>query len=318
MMEHSRASELLSEYARGDLDAETSGRLAAHLAGCEECSLELRAVTALLPAPAEETLTDLERARLHRAVREGALERTPEREGALERTIVPEPKRGPGRMASWLGAAAMLALVAVGITQLDLTGGDDAADGGGSSAVQEEAGSDVARDESAPVEFGGPDIGEGSTRSNSAEALAEDEAAGGAASDAARIPARFDPDAGAFKTNELRNYAAREDPFRAFAANYSSADAEALQDLYLDAIENAAPSGKGRSLIRRCALQVMEQDFPIVPAYGAYGRFEGRRVLVLGFVYAPEDQDLSRYLVWVWPRESCSSPVKIIAGRIVR
>lgn len=313
MMEHTQASELITSYVRGELDEATSASLSRHLDRCSDCSLEVRAVQALLEPLDDETLTDLERAGLHRGVAAST------RAGA-NREVVPETKQGWARVAPWLGAAAVIALLAVGIVSSDLGGGDDTVGSGDAASVQEGAGR--ARDESAPLEFGGPDIADEAAEPEALAAATEDSRASG--SDAAggeafgRVAARFDPDAGSFKTRDLKRYAARREPFRGFAAAYSAKDADDLSDLYLQAIQNAAPSGEGKSLIRTCALQVLEQDFPIVPAYGAYGRFDGRDVLVLGFVYAPNGGDLSRYLVWVWPREDCSTPVKIIAGRIVR
>lgn len=315
MMDHEKASELLAPFARGELSEVQTHELAAHLEGCDDCTLELRALQALLLPTPDEALTDEERTALHRGVA-AAVSAPP----ANVRVIAPAPVRG-SRLAPWLGVAATVLLLGFGITQIDLGGGgqDDAssargAGGEGATSLEDSSGG-------APVEVGGPDISGGGGSGAVADALEgasvqNDSSRSAAESSGSRIPARFDPDAGAFRSKDLKSYAATKAPFRTFADAYEPSDAESLQDAYLEAIENAAPAGSRKDLIRTCARQVLEQDFPIIPAYGAFGRFEGRDVLVLGFVYAPSDR-LNRYLVWVWPRGDCRTPVKIIAGRII-
>lgn len=296
-MDHDRASELLRPHARGELDAPELSELEEHLAACQDCSLELAAVRALTAEPEEPALSELERARLERTVA-AAIAADP-----TVPVVTPAPGRNWSRIASVAGVAAMLVLAAVGITRLDLGGStsDDAASGGALESA----------DQDTLAEVGGTEIGQDAAGAGT-ESSAEMAAANGGPR------ARFDPDAGTFRTKDLKSFAARQAPFRTFAGAISAADAEGLGDDYLEAIQNATPSEEGKRLVRTCALQVMEQNFPMVPAYGAYGRFDGRDVLVLGFVYAPKGATLDRYLVWVWPRESCATPLKVIAGRIVR
>lgn len=305
MMDHERASELLGPLVRGELDASSAAEVEGHLSGCAECTAERRGLEALLTPLPDDALDDLERARLHSAV-------TAARPGES-----PAATSGPWPLvAKWMGAAATIALVVLGATQLDLAGDDG--EGAGGSALQEDADGEAAAEALAPLERGGPDIA-GSDEADSLAASAEtltDDAAGTVG--AARVAARFDGDAGAFRSRDLKRFAAQQPPFTQFALNYSGDDASALSAAYVDALERAVSGARAKATIRTCAELVLQQDFPIIPAYGAYGRFEGHDVLVLGFVFEPPGGDLGNYLVWVWPRDNCDTPLEVLRGRIVR
>ncbi|MGH2755955.1 MAG: zf-HC2 domain-containing protein, partial [Actinomycetota bacterium] len=121
-LEHERCSELLGPLLRGELSERETALVKEHLAGCEECRAERLGLEALAGAPgvmavSAEPLSELERARLHRAV-SAALPHP--------RTIVPDtPKPWVARLAPYLGAAAALVLVVFGVTQMDLGGSDE-------------------------------------------------------------------------------------------------------------------------------------------------------------------------------------------------
>lgn len=304
MMDHERASELLGPLLRGELDAGASAGVEAHLATCEECAAERRSLVALLAPLPDETMNDLERARLHSELA----------------SALPAPGRAtPGvwpAVAKWMGAAATITLLAFGVTQLDLAG-DDSGDAGSAATLDSGRGSDDSAPEaSAPLERGGPNIADqaqaGDTAAAAGQALIASEEG------SARVAARFDNDAGTFRSKDLKAFAAAQAPFTTFAQNYSTDEASSLSAAYVNALERAVAGARAKATIRACAELVLEQEFPIVPAYGAYGRFEGRDVLVLGFVFAPPGGDLNNYLVWVWPRDNCDTPVKVLRGRIVR
>lgn len=106
-MTHEDVSALLRSYAEDGLGKDQRARVQDHLGSCAECRAELGVVTALMAAPAR-PMDDLERAALHQAVRT---------EIALAQA--PRMQRWGRRLAPALGAAAILAVIAVGIVSLD-------------------------------------------------------------------------------------------------------------------------------------------------------------------------------------------------------
>jgi hypothetical protein len=53
---------------------------------------------------------------------------------------------------------------------------------------------------------------------------------------------------------------------------------------------------------------VLDQiGYTTLPAFGAEAEFGGRDVLVLGFVWTPEQGPLDRFMVWAFARESCDT-----------
>ncbi|MBA2725811.1 MAG: zf-HC2 domain-containing protein, partial [Actinobacteria bacterium] len=116
-MTHERCSELLPGLLAGDLVADDAVAVELHLASCADCRLELRGVSAL----AEELtpLTDLERARLRRAVRAGL----PHGDEASREASPLWRKAAP-----FLSAAAALLILGFGIASLELGGRDEGSD----------------------------------------------------------------------------------------------------------------------------------------------------------------------------------------------
>jgi anti-sigma factor RsiW len=317
-IDHERCSESLGAYLRDELDADTRRAVATHLAGCEECELELRGLTALTAEPAApDSLTDDERVALHRSL---AASRS-----ISAKTIAPARRSPWARVAPALGAAALIVLGVFALVRLDLQGGDDEGDAAGADRALEEQAEPLPATE---VEVGGPDIA-----SNQPKALSDaagEAAAGGAAPaeefgsvDESRtaasrgaVAARFDPDAGSFDADDLRRYAANQSPFTVFPLSYRASDADApLSRSYLESLAGAAPRIDDGTLLRSCSEQVLQQDIPILPVYGAFGKLDGRDVLVLGFVYA-RNGELDRFRVWVWPRGDCDIPVLTQDGNI--
>jgi len=319
-IDHERCSENLGAYLRGELHADTHRAVAAHLAGCEECELELRGLTALTAEPASpDSLTDDERVALHRSL---AAARS-----VSAKTIAPARRSPWARVAPVLGAAALVVLGVFALTRVDFQGGDDEGDAAGADRALEEQ----AELPDTEVEVGGPDIASGEPKALS-DASAEAEGGGQAASaeefgsvdesrtaafqGAAAVAARFDPDAGSFDADDLRRYAANQAPFTLFPLSYRASDADApLSRSYLESLAGAAPRIDDGTLLRSCGEQVLQQDIPILPVYGAFGKLDGRDVLVLGFVYA-RNGELDRFRVWVWPRGDCDIPVLTQDGNI--
>lgn len=94
-MDHQDCSELLAPFARGELDRARGLEVEEHLAGCAECSAELRAILALTSLPSAVP--------------------TPDERRALRTAIRPARPAWRMRLAPALGAAATLVIVAIGI-----------------------------------------------------------------------------------------------------------------------------------------------------------------------------------------------------------
>jgi hypothetical protein len=318
-IDHERCSELLGSFVLRELAPDEAQAVEAHLATCEECELERRGLAALTAEPEEDpVLTEFERAALHRTL--AAARSAPGTE------VMPARRSIWARVAPALGAAALIVFAVFGLTRIEFGGEDqdDAATEGGGGATVEEL-----RAEDVEVEVGGPDIADAPApaalnaaaqdATETQRANAEEEQADGSAgfSGAARgFAARFDPDAGQFTARQLRRYAARQPPFVQASSEYQVRDAdEPLGHSHLLALAGAASAERESETIRRCGEQVLEQDLPLLPVYGGFGRLGGRDVLVIGFVFG-RDVALDRFLVWVWPQRSCDIPVLVQDGRL--
>ena len=303
-LEHDRCSELLGPLLRGELSEREARSVEDHIAGCEECRAEKRGLQALLGAPevmkvSAEELSDIERARLHKAVR-----------AALpgSRTIVSEPpKPWTARIAPYLGAAAAVILVAFGVTQFDLGGSDDEGTADGGAALRES-------DEEAFNDQGGAEAGAGGDSADVAE-------------DAPDPGPSFESNAGVIQRNELRRFGSKEEPFVTFSQTFAVEDAETLRTKFLSDLDGAAQrtlsntseeSLSDEDTITECGEQVLEaQDNPTLPAYAGYGQLEKKDVLMMGFVYSAEDSGpLDKFMLWIWPRGDCSVPDEYQFGTI--
>jgi hypothetical protein len=295
-LEHDRCSELLGPLLRGELSEREATSVEDHIAGCEDCRAERKGLEALIGARAPiEPLSDLERARLHRAITEAMPA------GAHSaRTIVPEPaKPWTARIAPYLGAAAALVLVVFGATQIDLGGSDEGGAATGGAALRE-----------SDASGGGGDGGGSANDTVSGEA---------AVADSAPAPGpSFQPDAGTIERESLRRFGARNEPFTTFARSYETKDAAQLTEPYLDDLAAAGAETGDPDTIVQCGRQVLDsQDGPTLPAYAGYGEMEERDVLMMGFVYSAADSGpLDKFMLWVWPRDDCSIPSEYQFGTI--
>lgn len=287
---HERCSELLAPYLRHELEADDARFVEEHLVSCEECRAERRAVEALL-APADFPLTELERSRLHR-------ETWKEIEGDIQ------PVREPlmPRLAPYLGVAAALVLIAVGIVAYSPTGGED--------SVGDAGGGGVSVEDAAVPEEDGADGGDGSAESS------------GATTDAmmAAPSPLFERRAGAFDVSRLDELGTSGYPFPEFKMAYVEETATADEDQAArnsDTLEQLVSAAGGhRKLVRICASNAVQMRPGSIPVYGAFGTFGGRKVLVIGLVLTEDGQDSGRYSIWVYPRGDCFDPLDVREGRI--
>jgi len=274
-----------------------------HIAGCEECRAEKEGLKALTGAPAllsvpAEPLTELERARLHRAVAGAMPAASP-----AARTIVSEPgKPWAARIAPYLGTAAALILVVFGATQLDLGGSDDESGAGDGGAAIERDGSDGAG--------GGDEGASNDTAVTSGDAFAEDNAP---------VPGpSFEPEAGDIERTSLRRFGSRDPLFKSFALTLTTDDAENLDQQYLRDLATAGAATGDPATITECGEQILSaQNDPTLPAYAGYGELESEDVLMMGFVYSGADAGpLDKFMLWIWPRDDCSIPSEYQFGKI--
>ncbi|MFN2586606.1 MAG: anti-sigma factor [Actinomycetota bacterium] len=311
-MTHETCSELLRRYVRGKLPREDVDAVRAHLTGCAECRAEEQAVGALL-ATKPESLTDLERARLHRGLaqelfvtRANADIATPAPAAPWKRWIVP---------ALGSAAAVLVALLVITGGPLGSDGGDEAETG----ALQEgaDASRDAVRDatvEPFSAQGGGSAQGSEPVQSDNRPVAAAGEA--GTAFDAAGPKPEFEVAAGELTPEELASIGRGSELFRSFSERYTVADVDALREDFLGRLVDRA--GPASDQARRCAA-TLPQDESILPAYGATGEYDGEDALVLGFVTNDAGSpSLDRYLMWVWTKGSCSQPVDTLFERIER
>ncbi|MFN2490722.1 MAG: zf-HC2 domain-containing protein [Actinomycetota bacterium] len=270
-MDHTTCSALLSGYVAGKLEPRAAAAVAAHLGDCSGCSAELRAL-ATMSATANDRLSARERSTLRARVAAAV-----GRAESLEQRR-PERRRWRARLAPALGAAALVALVAVGAATV-LTGGVGT---GGSDAggVEEAGGGSAASDR--PLESAGgparPDPGSASLpRFVDSGELNQDDLGRLGKEAAARLPLN-------------RSLVNPRGPRRP-----------------LDVLAGRAPSQAVAEQLRLCTGQVRPLG-RLVPVLGATATVEGERALVV--VYANE----RRFEAWAWPEGSCGAPLARRAG----
>jgi hypothetical protein len=282
-LSHERCSELLAEFAADRLETHETARVEAHVVECTECAAELRSIMALRAG--DEPMTDIERARLHRGIA-----------AELGDVIAParEPSRFKARLATALGAAALLAVFGVAVVSLGTGGGDD--DSGAASGT-----SNQLTDRAA--EGGGGEA---------ADAVGPEVAA-----EAPRPRPSYDDDAGRLTATKLRKIGEKSVTLNSFELAYSAADATALKDEYVSDLAGQA-GAPVESLIRSCAQKVYEaQPYAALPAFAARGTLEGREALVLGFAWTDDPVGpLDQFMLWTWPESSCDAPIDYRAGQI--
>lgn len=313
-IDHTTCSGLLPSYVKGELSAEQTEQVTEHLSGCDECRLEERAVRALLADLPDEDLKELESARLHREV------------WAAVRPAAEIPRKSLGaRLAPYLGAAAALVLLAVGIVYGGLTtsGGDDegAADGGG-AVLEDAADSDTSSRGGATLDYRTEGELEDAGRDEAAEEeqgvpnAATESGVAGAAGGASGAAPVFDGSGGSYSAASLDRTGRRGYPFTSYAQDYSANEAAQMQSGFLDQL--ASQAGGAESLIRACGRTVIDAlGSTALPAWAALGSYGGRDdALIFGVAVTSGGSDLDRFAFWVFDRSECSEPVKVLEGRI--
>lgn len=312
-IDHTTCSGLLPSYVKGELSAEQTEQITEHLSGCDECRLEERAVRALLADLPDEDLKELESARLHREV------------WAAVHPVAEIPPQSLGaRLGPYLGAAAALVLLAVGIVYGGLTtsGGDDegAADGGGAvlqdatdSDTSSQGGGTLGYQTEGELEDQGQDEAAGERTGVSNAATESGVAGAGGGSGAAPI---FDGSGGSYTAASLNRTGRSGYPFTSYAQDYSTDEAEQMQTGFLDQL--ASQAGGAESRIRACGRTVIDGlGSTALPAWAALGSYAGRDdALIFGVAVDSGGSDLDSFAFWVFERTECSEPVEVIDGRI--
>lgn len=295
-MTHETCSELLAGYVRGELPPAQAEEVRTHLAGCDECRAEERAVAALTAT--EVRMDDVERARLHRGLAQElfAARANADVAGAA-------PAGGRREWTRWIAPALASAAVLAGVLVVATGNGtDDAAElsiQDPDRSGEQESGLDSAEGGGA-AHSGKP----GRTRALSGAASSEESAYD--LEDAGPQPV-FVANAGALDARELSATGRTGEPFASFVKGYLPGDARPLYEPFLRSLASVA--GDAGPQVEECAA-TLPQDGTLLPAYGALARYEGEDALVLGFVTSdPGSERFDRYLMWVWARGSCRQPI---------
>lgn len=297
LTDHERCSELLRPYVEGELAADAARDVEAHLHSCAACAAEHRALLAL-QAPEPAGLSDMERARLRRAVLEEAVP------APAATSEPPEPSERRARLFPLLGAAAIVALIAV-FAYIGVDGMSGSDEGASMSEVEGGDAADVA-------EGGG---GDGGARSE-AESL-EDTAGGTAGGAGSQATAEAPPPEPTFRESigevdraRLNRIGRRGLPLVVFSRAYTVADVETLRDDFVEQLAEQAPAARGRQ-IRECVASITSNFPTALPAYGAIGEFVDRpqrEVLIVAFAWTNEPQGpLDQSMVWAWPLGNCDA-----------
>jgi anti-sigma factor RsiW len=309
-MSHERCSELLAAFADDRLPADQAGAVEAHLRGCEECALELRALNALRDT-ASRPLTESERSHLHAAVARRIVTSSPKAASTPVVISLDERRRRRNqKLATALGAAAALTILAASLTWMGgLFGSGDGTDRGADAGAGDiEDSSELAIPPGAPA----PRFAAGGRENEfalGANARTAEESA-----DSSKAARRT-----AFIANDSQLRALGTSMFfREFSRAYPPEAAEELGEAYIaDLAEEAGSRG---AHVARCARSVYEgRTGPLLPVFGTFTRYRGEDSLVIGFVYTTgEGARLDRYTIWVWPRGSCETPVTTTSGTVPR
>lgn len=336
--EHEHISELLLRFAEGGLAGSAVADVRRHLESCDDCERELRAVEALVSARSER-LTDLERARLHRAVRSevpGTRELTlekrapktvPDNQGLVSEGDgrgKPSPAASRGRsLGPLVGVAALMLLLFGGAaivgTGMFGSGGSsqEAATTAGSAGEEPPAGDQAGGG-------GGAESGEDRSSTDGADTREKDElrATYGPLTAEALGPGSppdplFDRDPPTFDRSSLKALGRSGRPFTSFAAAYGGEDARRLARGFLDRLADRAGPARGEQ-VRDCGDRQRAIQGPSLPAYAARTEVSGRASVVLGFVTG-RGAALDRYRIDVFPSPQsggCGPPSITLSGRV--
>lgn len=292
-MDHDRCSELLGAYVRGELDASERDPVDAHLATCAECRAERAGLVALLGSGDTDPLTEMERARLRRAVLAAG---QPDEVTPVAETPPSWAEARGNRLLQVLGTAALLVMIGGFIYATGLTGGgmggmDSAEDGSGGGGDEAPA---ATSDEALEAEAGG-----GTSRSS-----AQDLAGGPRPT--------FRRSLGEITGRRLNQLGREGLPLVMFSRAYGVEDVSGLQADFRD--ELAAAADPHSDTVRECSDLVTEAFPASLPAYGALAeldKLDGDEILVLAFAWTDQPSGpLDQSMVWGWPLGNCDQPVE--------
>ena len=268
-------SELLLEFARGELEGARSEDLEGHLRSCADCRAELAAVRALLEAPGA-PMTEAERAELHAALQAGS------QQAGNVVPLVPRPSSERPlmrRLAPALGAAALLIIGGVAVFQGGLVGSSGDSGGAGGSAGGGQAALENAQDTAREGGLLGTPVWLGDLGRTSLDKVA----------DLARSRSSVESVRNASRTQAKADQGLQR------------------QAALTDVLAPQAPP-ELRDSVRSCIDEVASQfeDGRMLPAIGAQGRLEGVKVLFVGFVTSSSGRRPNQLAVWAFEPRSCA------------
>lgn len=308
LSEHERCSQHLRDFASGVLGGTEREWVEEHLASCAECTAEHSAVVALA-ALQEGSLTELERARLQRGVREGM-------EESSSRTVIARHRPDwRQRIAPGIGAVALLALLLYAAAQVDLGGGADNLSVAPRSGGAERSGG---RDQENQPATSAP-LGEASKAAK--DKTTDRFTNGGDVTQSASLDGPkpvYDGSIGRTNAAELERRASLGEPFSSYRSDYTGRDAVRRQGRFLDLLAAHAHEPSAANDIRACGTSVLEhREYDYLPAYGGFARIHGKPALLLGFAYASNEGDpLKRFQLWAWQRPGCDHVILYSSGPI--
>ncbi|MEA2486909.1 MAG: hypothetical protein QOF16_563 [Actinomycetota bacterium] len=270
-------SELLRDYVQGGLTPAIAEDVREHLDRCEECRLELVAVTALGSTGAD-PLTEIESARLTDVVK---------------RRTHPATRRDRhwGSIAAGLGAAAVVALGVV--LSLHLGAGDSAnssTNAGGASTTRS-----VSHDQVA----------------------AEPSPASGAEAAAPRPTPLFEhhPAVTVAQLRSEGSNGTVFKAFAGYFDSADAARLRPVLTKQL--ADQAPSTDLSSQIERCTQAVVTSENHPTLPAYAAATSFRNHPALVLGFAWTPAlSGPLDHYMFWAWARRGCGFPLTYETGQV--
>lgn len=326
-IDHELLSERLQAFLDGTLAPAEAAAVESHLDDCALCRQEAAGLRALAAIPGVE-LEHPERARLLASVMRAIEE--PEEIGdagpvarlrAQRVAFVESRTSWMARFAGVGAAAAVLVIVALFFT---MGGGDDLSGGDSDSAEVSEVTRGQDRDqEGAKKDSKRSAAGTtGTTEALSAPAgsAAEDSGSGGAGKFAAPRPT-FNAGRRRLTDAGLRRLGSRSLGLVLFSRAYKAEDVDdRLKDDFVAELAASAQAQAGPSAsdqVTTCARAVLRREEAILPAFGSYAVYDGRRVLVIGFAWTDGTIGaLDRSMLWTWPRGSCRSRLDYRTGTI--
>lgn len=314
-MTHEEVSTLLRPYAQGTLDDVSITAVDQHLASCRACTAELQVVRLLTTADVQ-PMDDLERATLHRDVRSAVRVPSTSRREWWGRKLAPA-----------MGAAAVLALIAVGIVSLERANVAPQAVQEGGETSEDTEGGETQNDydaDSAPRAKAEPaDAADAATTSDAAGTAGGSTGGGGAARNSgvaagtaesieASKPSVLRRDRAGITVVDRSFASASFDPGSLVAAR-PRAGKQGL--LGRGALFTTPGSGGLEDIVRRCVdVTLATSPYPLMPTSATFYRRDD--ILVVTFVWVDESDTLN-YELRGWRSGACERPSPIYRrGRV--